>query len=369
MKTKLIDSLLLIVTFSSFLVGFTQATEHQEDESRGADPWQVIQLDTKASLRGLHVFSNSTIWASGTGGTIAHSTDRGKTWNICIVPGAENLDFRDIHAIDSKTIVAMTSGTPACVYRSTDGGSKWQRVYENKDEKVFLDALSFLNQENGIIMGDPIDGKLFLLATSDGGASWKPVDNSPATRPGEAGFAASGTNMITTSGSNIFVALGSELKGQVSETSRIAISRDAGKQWAMANVPIRRDPSSGIFSVCFFNQKCGVVVGGNYTLADDKTHNYAVSSDGGVTWTIPSGSKPPSGFRSCVTQARHRGAPCAITVGPSGTDISFDLGHTWQRISETGFHSVQFSPTGNRGWASGSDGRIGLWQPLNNEKK
>lgn len=369
MKTKPIDSLLLIVTFSSFLVGFTQATECQENESRGADPWQVIQLDTKASLRGLHVFSNSTIWASGTGGTIAHSTDGGKTWNICIVPGAENLDFRDIHAIDSKTIVAMTSGTPACVYRSTDGGSKWQRVYENKDDKVFLDALSFLNQENGIIMGDPIDGKLFLLATSDRGASWKPVDNSPATRPGEAGFAASGTNMITTSGSNIFIALGSELKGRVSETSRIAISRDAGKQWAMANAPIRRDPSSGIFSVCFFNQKCGVVVGGNYTLADDKTHNYAVSSDGGVAWTIPSGSKPPSGFRSCVTQARHRGAPCAITVGPSGTDISFDLGHTWQRISETGFHSVQFSPTGNQGWASGSDGRIGLWQPLNNEKK
>ena len=361
MKTKPADKLLLIIAISSFCCGFTQGDE-QAEENHAADPWQVIQLDTKASLRGLHVFSDSTIWASGTGGTIAHSTNSGKTWNICIVPGAENLDFRDIHAISPQTIVAMTSGTPACVYRSTNGGSDWQRVYENKEEKVFLDALSFLDQENGIIMGDPIDGKIFLLTTSNGGATWKPANNSPATGPGEAGFAASGTNMITTSGSNIYIALGSALKGQVNDTSRIAISRDAGKQWKMANVPILRDPSSGIFSVCFFNQNCGVVVGGNYTLADDKTHNYAVSSDGGVTWKIPNAAKPPSGFRSCVTHAIHRGTPCAITVGPSGTDISFDLGHTWQRISETGFHSIQFSPKGTRGWASGSDGRLGFWK-------
>lgn len=367
MKTKPVDKLLLMITISSFFCSFAQSDERADDENRIADPWQVIQLDTKASLRGLHVFSDSTVWASGTGGTIARSVNGGKTWNICIVPGAENLDFRDIHAIDSQTIVAITSGTPACIYRSTNGGSDWQRVYENKDEKVFLDALSFLDRENGIIMGDPIDGKIFLLTTSDGGGTWKPADNSPATRPGEAGFAASGTNMITTFGSNIFIALGSALKGEASETSRIAISRDAGKQWKMANVPIPRDPSSGIFSVCFFNQKCGVVVGGNYTLADDKTQNYAVSSDGGMTWKVPQGAKPPSGFRSCVTHAQHRGAPCAITVGPSGTDISFDLGQTWQRISETGFHSIQFSPNGNHGWASGSNGRIGLWQPPSNK--
>lgn len=367
MKSKSVVKLLLIITVSSLLYSFTQGNGHAEEENRPADPWQVFQLDTKASLRGLHVLSDSTIWASGTGGTIVHSTDSGKTWNLSVVSGAENLDFRDIHAINSQTIVAMTSGTPACVYRSTDGGANWQRVYENKDERIFLDALSFLNKKDGIIMGDPIDGKIFLLTTSDGGVSWKPVDDSPQVRPGEAGFAASGTNMITTSGSNIFIALGSGLKGEVSETSRITISRDAGQTWTMASVPILRDPSSGIFSVCFFNQKCGMVVGGNYTLADDKTHNYAVSSDGGMTWTIPDGAKPPSGFRSCVTRGQHHGVPCAITVGPSGTDISFDLGHTWRRISETGFHSIQFSPNGSRGWASGSNGRIGLWQPSSNQ--
>ncbi|MDC0293772.1 YCF48-related protein [Mariniblastus sp.] len=369
MKTKPVDKFLLIITISAFICGFTKANERQETKNLAADPWKVIQLNTKASLRGLHVFSESTILASGTGGTIAHSTDAGKTWDICVVPGAEELDFRDIHAINSQTIVAMTSGTPACVYRSTDGGSNWRRVYENKDEKIFLDALSFFNQKEGIIMGDPIDGKIFLLKTSDGGNSWKPTDNSPETLPGEAGFAASGTNMITTADSNIFIALGGALKDEVSETSRIAISQDAGKQWAMANVPIPRGPSSGMFSVCFFNQKCGVVVGGNYTLADNETHNYAVSSDGGITWIIPKGAKPPSGYRSCVTRARHRGLPCAVTVGPGGTDISFDLGHTWKRISETGFHSIQFSPKGNQGWASGSDGRIGLWQQPDNEQK
>jgi photosystem II stability/assembly factor-like uncharacterized protein len=369
MKTKLIDKLLLIAIISSFSCGFTQANEKQDDEHRPSEPWQIIQLDTKASLRGLHVFSKSTTWVSGTGGTIAHTIDAGKTWNLCVVPGAEQLDFRDIHAIDPQTIVAMTSGTPACVYRSTDAGANWKRVYENKDEKVFLDALSFLNKKEGIIMGDPIDGKLFLLRTFDGGASWSPATDTPQTLAGEAGFAASGTNMITIQPANIFVALGGALENESSKESRIAISRNAGNRWTMANVPIPRNPSAGIFSICFINPKHGIVVGGNYKLANDITHNYAVSQDGGSTWTVPPAATPPSGYRSCVTRGHHLGSPCAIAVGPTGTDISYDLGHNWKRISETGFHSIQFSPSGSQGWASGSDGRVGFWRQPSLEDK
>ena len=47
MKTKPADKLLLIIAISSFCCGFTQGDE-QAEENHAADPWQVIQLDTKA---------------------------------------------------------------------------------------------------------------------------------------------------------------------------------------------------------------------------------------------------------------------------------------------------------------------------------
>jgi len=47
--------------------------------------------------------------------------------------------------------------------------------------------------------------------------------------------------------------------------------------------------------------------------------------DGGATWTAVPGARPP----------------IAITVGPSGSDLSLDLGRTWAPIAgPAGFHSL-----------------------------
>lgn len=42
-------------------------------------------------------------------------------------------------------------------------------------------------------------------------------------------------------------------------------------------------------------------------------------------------AQPPSGFRSAV--AYHAASDSWITVGPNGTDVSHDDGHTWIRLS------------------------------------
>lgn len=326
-----------------------------------ASAWKLMKIDSDASLRGLHVLDNHHVWASGTGGTVINTTDAGTTWNVQTIKGAEKLDFRDIHAIDTDTVVAMTSGTPARIYRTTDGGSTWKLCFENKDERVFMDAMSFWDDKNGVIMGDPIDNLLFLLRTTDGGKTWEQDSKPPRTLAGEAGFAASGTNAVANGKQAFFVGLGGAEENKSYKTSRILASPDRGSHWTAVTAPFERTPSAGVFSIAFADEKTGVAVGGDYQNAESKENNFAITSDGGQSWVTPKDRFPPSGYRSGVAVARNGQTIQFVTVGPSGTDVSTDLGRKWRRISNQGFHAVAFAPDGITGWASGSKGRIARW--------
>ena len=70
-------------------------------------------------------------------------------------------------------------------------------VYENKTKGMFLDAMEFWNEQSGIVIGDPINGKFFIARTFNGGNTWQniPEKNYPVADSGEACFAASGTNI------------------------------------------------------------------------------------------------------------------------------------------------------------------------------
>ena len=89
--------------------------------------------------------------------------------------------------LDNKVFVA----------RTFDGGSTWKVVYENKTKGMFLDAMEFWNLNSGIVIGDPINNKVFIARSFDGGITWKPIspDHQPVVDSGEAMFASSGTNV------------------------------------------------------------------------------------------------------------------------------------------------------------------------------
>ena len=53
---------------------------------------------TNAEFRGLVALSPTVVWASGTRGRVARTTDGGTTWTVDSIPGASGLDFRDIDA-------------------------------------------------------------------------------------------------------------------------------------------------------------------------------------------------------------------------------------------------------------------------------
>jgi photosystem II stability/assembly factor-like uncharacterized protein len=348
---------------SSLIAQEKERIELDDDTARVVvSPWESVKVETDAHFRGLHVVDDNVVWASGSKGTVIVSSDRGKTWRVRTVEGAEDLDFRDVHGFDDGAAVIISSGDVAKVFRTTNGGRTWKSC--GKKEGAFFDALSFWDDRYGIIMSDPIDGRIWLARTKDGGESWKalPKENLPNTEAGEAGFAASGTNMCVVGTDTCFIGLGGTEENQFRDSSRILISRDRGKSWKFGGpVPLQRSPSSGIFSLCFTDELKGVAVGGDYLKPDEASSNYAVTTDGGKTWSTPSPRVPPSGYRSCVASWKKGREVKLVAVGTNGTDMSTDLGQKWVRVSNKGFNSVDFSDTGRTGWGVGQNGSVARW--------
>ena len=134
--------------------------------------WKELNTATDASLRGLCVVDEQIVWASGSQGTVLLSTDAGVVWKNVSVHQAGELDFRDIHAFDAQNATVLSAGQPARIYQTEDGGKNWSLRFEHPDERSFFDALSFWDQKHGIAMSDPVDGRVLLIETRDGGRSW-----------------------------------------------------------------------------------------------------------------------------------------------------------------------------------------------------
>jgi photosystem II stability/assembly factor-like uncharacterized protein len=314
--------------------------------------WVRQKVDTTASFRGLAVVNEKIVWASGTGGTVIRTIDGGKTWKVINVPGAEKLDFRDVEAFDTDTayILSIGNGDASRIYKTTDGGKTWKLQFKNDDPKKFFDAIACSDPNMCFAMSDPVDGLFPLLTTGDGGTTWKfqKYWQGPPALDGEAAFAASGTCLITSMRSLFLVSGGTHarvLRG-FSPFDR------GGIGWAGSESPtVRGSSGSGIFSIAMFDQKNGVIVGGNYEKPDEHDKNLAFTRDGGATWTLGTGL---SGYRSGVSYVDHN---TIIAVGTNGSDITRDGGKTWSVLGKENLNAVQSK--GRRAtWAVGPKGVV-----------
>jgi photosystem II stability/assembly factor-like uncharacterized protein len=313
--------------------------------------WTMQTSGVSVRLRGVSAVSESVAWASGAGATVLRTIDGGTTWQKLKVTD-DPLDFRDIDAVDAQTAYALSIGNgPASrIYKTTDAGQTWQLQFKNEDPKAFLDAMTFWDATHGIVFGDSVDLQLYILTTSDGGRTWSrvPTANLPPAQGNEGAFAASGTNIAVIGNSHAWIGTGAAAKSRVLRTS------DGGRTWAIADTPLASGPSTGIFSIAFRDEKHGVVVGGDYQKEKEAVNNMAVTSDGGVTWTLVKGL---SGFRSVVAYVP--GTKTLIALGPSGGDYSTDDGRTWTPIDGPGFDTFSFVPGKQVGWGAGDKGKIG----------
>src|SRR4051812_8403274 len=89
--------------------------------------WLQQTSGTQSRFRGVSIVDAKIAWASGNNGTFARTTDGGTHWASMVVPGAEKLDFRDVHAVDASTayLLSIGSGESSRIYKTLDGGRNW----------------------------------------------------------------------------------------------------------------------------------------------------------------------------------------------------------------------------------------------------
>jgi photosystem II stability/assembly factor-like uncharacterized protein len=322
--------------------------------------WQAQTIQSDADFRGLCVVSPTVAWVSGTKGTVARTTDSGKTWVVAAVPGADKLDFRDVEALGEATAYLLSAGPgeDSRIYKTTDGGKNWALQFKNPEPKGFLNALAFWDAQHGIALGDPVNGRFQLIATSDGGTNWKPLPEKscPQALASEGAFAASGTCLITRGENDVWFCTGG------AKVARAFHSTDRGQNWTARETPLAAGVvSAGCFSIAFRDMDHGMIVGGDYQKPDDTTATGAVTNDGGKTWKR---MEKPLPFRSAVAWVRDRW----VAVGTSGSDYSSDDGASWKPLDKEKYNSVAFTVTGE-GWAVGPKGRIAKFTRAEKEKE
>jgi photosystem II stability/assembly factor-like uncharacterized protein len=241
----------------------------------------------------------------------------------------ESSEFRSLYAFDSLNAIIANAGSPAHILRTTDGGRHWKQVHVNSHPEAFIDGVDFWNDREGMFYGDAIGGRMLLIKTKNGGATWtEPNENlRPELKEGEGSFAASGTNIRCFPSGKTFIATGGKV-------SRIFISNDFASHWTVVNPPVIQGKTmTGIFSIGFRDEHYGVLVGGDYEIDSLKQDHIYVTPDGGKTWKAP--NIPTGGIRECVEFIDN---DFLLSVGYPGVDVSRDGGNTWEKFSdERGF--------------------------------
>jgi photosystem II stability/assembly factor-like uncharacterized protein len=309
------------------------------------------------SFRGLSVVNNKIIWASSSKGVVARSIDGGQHFKLIQVPGYEKSEFRDIHAFNDDIAIVMSSGTPSYILKTYDGGESWKEVFSSNDSALFFDAIDFWNEDDGLVIGDPIDERFILYKTIDGGNTWHQMDTSmrPWAVEGESLFAASGTCMRCMPKKSFgFVTGGSQ---------SIFHWLEIDKRYQRFVLPNFKGTSSqGAFSFDY-NSDFVIIVGGDYAQDSAKTKQaffrYKYDKDGIQLMNF----KPfYSGYRSCVSFLDKGNF---ITCGTSGVDqnnttstVTYNPEKT--QISYDSFHVVKKARKGNLVVLAGSKGKIAL---------
>lgn len=336
-----------LILLSIYLL-FSCTTVRNPIRSDNTPTVEIINNDTKTSFRGLSVVDDNVVWVSGNNGSVGRSIDGGRIWKWIVVPGFEKNDFRDIEALDSSTAIIMAVAEPAYILKTFNGGASWNIVYQNNTKGMFLDAMDFVDKQNGIVIGDPVGGKFFIAKTADGGNSWQELAdiNRPVADSGEALFAASGTN-IKMLNKDEFVFVTGGLSSRFYTNNKVEkLPLLQGKE------------TTGSNSIAISNRKKTLndlfIVGGDFSAPNSDTLNAVLSNNGGKSWFAPQQSV--NGYRSCVDYIT---TSQLISCGITGVDYSFDGGRTWKLISKEGFHVVQKAKNGSAIFLAGGSGKIG----------
>ncbi|MBZ9729367.1 oxidoreductase [Salegentibacter sp. JZCK2] len=300
---------------------------------------EPILEDDSLSIRAIEIIGNNLAFASNNA-TFGMYNFENKTWRTntqkydTLVP-----EFRAVASTDTDFFM-LSVGSPALLYKTGDSGAM-ELVYKEENEKAFYDAMAFWNNQEGIAMGDPTNNCISIncisiIITRDGGKSWEKLDCEvlPEVIEGEAAFAASNSN-IAIQGDKTWI-----LTGGIK--SRIYFSPDKGETWEVFDTPlIDGEATTGGYSVDFYDENFGIIMGGDYTNPDGNMGNKAITKDGGKTWVLVAEGEDP-GYKSSVKFVPNSGGEKIIATGFSGISYTKDSGKTWEELSKEGFYTLKF---------------------------
>ncbi len=241
-------------------------------------------------------------------------------------------------AIDSNAsnFFILSIESPALLYKINKKTGAIKLQYVEEGAHIFYDSISFWNDNEGVAMGDPIDGCLSIIVTRDGGETWKKVscEKLPPMVDGEAAFAASNGNIAIVGDQTWIISGGFK--------SRVFYSPDKGKNWMVYETPIiQGSTTTGGYSVDFYDDRNGVIFGGDYTNPENNDKNKAITKDGGKTWNLVANGVG-AGYKSCIRYIPNSEAKGMVGVGFTGISVSNDSGVTWNTISNESFYTIRF---------------------------
>ena len=291
-------------------------------------------LQDSVSIRAIEIMGNDVAFAGSNGiyGIYNSAEDRvrvSRQQYDSIYP-----EFRAVASTGSDFFM-LSVANPALLYKTGENG-EMELVYKEEHDNVFYDSMTFWNDKEGIAMGDPVGSCLSVIITRNGGITWNKLDCSqlPETAQGEAAFAASNSN-IAVEGDKVWI-----ISGGVK--SRIFFSGNKGRSWKVFDTPIiQGESTTGAYSVDFYDELRGIMIGGDYLNPEVNSANKAITRDGGITWKLVGVNEEP-GYKSSVRYVPGSDAQKVIAVGSTGISFSGDAGESWEEISEESFYSIRF---------------------------
>jgi photosystem II stability/assembly factor-like uncharacterized protein len=179
------------------VVGYGDGVYKSDD---GGKSWKNMGLTKSEHIGKIVVDPNNSdivfvaaygpLWASGGERGIYKTTDGGKTWKA-VLTVSENTGFNEVlmdprnsnilyaaaHQRQRKVFTYVGGGPESALYKSTDGGTTWNKIMKGLPSDVDLGrmgmAMSPVNPDYLYVIVEAADGKGGVFSSTDRGASWQ----------------------------------------------------------------------------------------------------------------------------------------------------------------------------------------------------
>jgi photosystem II stability/assembly factor-like uncharacterized protein len=292
----------------------------------------------------LSAVDSNIVWGSTVvSSEYTRTVNGGTAWTPGLITNSTGLVSAMIFGMDSlkayALMVKMSGNDSQGIYMTVDGGTTWVHqvgtIFTNPNS--YPDIVHFFNTNDGVTMGDPVNGEFEIYTTTDGGNVWSQVagSNIPDPLSNEWGII------------GYYSAIHDTIWAGTSE-GRVYRSVNKGLNWTVSTAP---GMSGKLVKPTFRNGSHGLLLDGTYG-----TGLLCETFDGGETWTQV--NYTGSNFHTDIAYVP--GTPntwvrSGADIGSLGCAYSFDGGHTWTDFLGTSGTPYLSMAWANRhcGWAGG----------------